>query len=166
MIAAKDLEKGTRLERKSDREIVISRSFRAPARIVFDAWTRPEYLKRWWAPVSRGVVLQECEVDLREGGAYRYVIARNGETVAAFYGTYLEIERPRRLVYTSIFAPFPDAVVNVTVTFAESAGITQLVANELYPSPEALEGAFAAGMEAGMRETMELLDQLVLALES
>ncbi|MBK7641664.1 MAG: SRPBCC family protein [Planctomycetes bacterium] len=151
----------TSLERTSDTEIVIRRTFRAPAAVVFDAWTKPEYVRRWWAPVSRGVTLVVCEAELRVGGAYRYVMARGGEERIGFSGKYLEIERPTRLVYTQGFDPMPNADAIVTVSFTELAGVTSLVAHERYPSKQALEGAIGAGMEAGMRETFELLAELV-----
>lgn len=154
----------TSMERTSDREIVIARTFRAPADIVFDAWTRPEYVRRWWAPQSRGVTLVQCDADVRPGGAYRYVLARGKSERLAFSGKYLEIARPTRLVYTQIFEPFPDGEAVVTVSFEERDGSTTLVAHELYPSKEALDGALASGMEDGTRETMDQLDALVASL--
>ncbi len=153
----------TSLERTSDKEIVIARTFRAPAQIVFDAWTKPEYVRRWWAPESRGVTLVQCDADLRPGGAYRYVLARGKAERFAFSGKYLEIARPTRLVYTQSFEPVPGEAV-VTVSFEERGGSTTLVAHELYPSKEALDGALASGMEDGMRETFDQLDELVASL--
>jgi uncharacterized protein YndB with AHSA1/START domain len=153
----------TSMELVSDNELVITRTFRARPSIVFDAWTKPEYLRRWWHP-RRGVVLVECEADLRPGGAYRYAMAR-GEERYVFYGEYKEIVRPSRLVYTQIFEPFPDSAVIVTVTFEDRAGATKLVAHELYPSKEVREAALASGMEDGMRETYEQLDELVASLD-
>ena len=84
----------TSMERTSDRELVITRTFRAPAPIVFDAWTKPEYVTRWWAPKSRGVTLEQCDADLRPGGAYRYVLAHGKAERVTFFGKYLEIARP------------------------------------------------------------------------
>jgi uncharacterized protein YndB with AHSA1/START domain len=153
----------TSLKRTSDREIVITRTFRAPAQIVFDAWTRPEHVKRWWAPRSRGVTLVECDADLRPGGAYRYVLARGKQEHFAFSGKYLEITRPTRLVYTQSLEPMPDEAV-VTVTFEERDGSTTLVAHEVYPSKEVLDGVLASDMEHGMRETFDQLDELVASL--
>jgi uncharacterized protein YndB with AHSA1/START domain len=155
----------TSLERTSDREIVITRTFRAPAHIVFDAWTRPEYVKRWWAPRSRGVTLLVCDVDLRPGGTYRYVLARGQTQRFAFSGRYIEIVRPTRLVYTQSFEPVPDGESVVTVTFEERDGSTRLVAHDLYPSKEVLDGTLASGMEDGMRETFDQLDELVASLD-
>lgn len=153
----------TSMELVADRELVITRTFRAPAQVVFDAWTKPEHLKRWWAPRSRGVTLVICEADLRPGGAYRYVLARGDAERFAFSGEYVEITRPTRLVYTQRFEPFPDAVI-VTVSFEERDGSTKLLVRELYPSAEVRDQALASDMEDGMRETFELLDELVTSL--
>jgi uncharacterized protein YndB with AHSA1/START domain len=169
--------KRTSLERKSDREIVITRTFRAPARIVFDAWTRPEHVKRWWAPASRGVSLVRCDVDLRPGGTYCYVLALGEAQRFGFFGKYLEIERPTRIVYTQGFdpsgGPAPAAILEgaarsehavVTVKFEEREGSTRLTAHELYPSKEALDGALSTGMEDGMGESFDQLDALLESL--
>ncbi|RKG93641.1 SRPBCC family protein [Corallococcus terminator] len=153
----------TTLELKSDREVIISRTFRAPARIVFDAWTKPEFVKRWWAPQSRCVEFVDCQADVRVGGAYRYHLKHDGNEFS-FYGTYSEITPHTRLAYTQIFEPFPDAAVQVTVTFEERDGKTHLVSHEVYPSKEAREGALSSGMEHGLRETMDQLDELVASL--
>jgi uncharacterized protein YndB with AHSA1/START domain len=155
--------KPTSMERTSEKEIVITRSFRAPAHIVFDAWTKPELVRRWWAPASRGVTLVQCDADLRPGGTYRYVLARGKAERFVFFGKYLEIVRPTRLVYTQSFEPVPGEAV-VTVSFEERDGSTMLVSHELYPSKDALDGALASGMEDGMRETFEQLDELVASL--
>jgi len=154
----------TSMERTSDREILIRRTFRASAEVVFDAWTQPEYVRRWWAPASRGVTLVQCDADVRPGGAYRYVLARGKTERYAFSGKYLEIARPTRLVYTQSFEPFPGEAV-VTVSFEQRDGATTLVARERYPSKDALDGALASGMEDGMRETFDQLDELVASLE-
>jgi uncharacterized protein YndB with AHSA1/START domain len=95
--------KRTSIERTSATEVVITRSFRAPADIVFEAYTDPQYVKLWWAPASRGVTLVQCEADVRPGGSYRYVLARGKAERFAFYGKYIEIARPTRLVYTQTF---------------------------------------------------------------
>jgi uncharacterized protein YndB with AHSA1/START domain len=157
----------TSMELKGDREIVITRTFRAPPDIVFDAWTRPEHVRRWWAPVSRNVRVMKCDAELRPGGGYRYELS-HGEGAFAFFGTYREIARPSRLVYTQRFEPVlgqpvPGEAV-VTVTFEARGGATLLTANELYSSAEVREAALSSGMEDGMRETMDLLDELVFAL--
>src|SRR5215813_1613383 len=146
----------TTMEKTSDTELVITRTFHAPADIVFDAWTQPDLVRRWWAPVSRGVTLAQCDADVRAGGNYRYVLVRGATERYAFSGRYLEIARPTRLVYTQSFEPMPGEVV-VTVSFQEKDGSTTLTAREVYPSKEALDAALASGMEQGMRETMDLL---------
>jgi uncharacterized protein YndB with AHSA1/START domain len=155
----------TSMELRSDREIVISRTFNGPARIVFDAWTNPELVRRWWAPKSHGVSVVACDADVRPGGIYRYVLRPNAGGEFAFSGTYTEVAPHSRLVYTQVYEPMRDAgEVIVTVTFQEHDGRTHLVAHELYPSREARAGALASGMEHGMRETMDQLDELVASL--
>lgn len=155
----------TSMALEADRAIVISRTFNGPARIVFDAWTRPELVKRWWAPKSHGVSVVGCDADVRVGGSYRYVLQRDTGDEFAFSGKYTEVTPHTRLVYTSVFEPMADAgAVIVTVTFEERDGKTHLVSHELYPSPEAREAALASGMEHGMRETMDQLDELVASL--
>jgi uncharacterized protein YndB with AHSA1/START domain len=153
----------TSMELRSDREIVITRTFAAPARLVFEAWTRPELVRRWWAPRSHGVSVVSCEADVRAGGRYRYVLGRQGQELG-FSGHYTEVNPPSRLVYTQIFEPAAAAgEVVVTVTFDEHDGRTRLVAHEVYPSKEAREAALASGMEHGMRETMDQLAALLAA---
>jgi len=154
----------TEMELVGERELVISRTFRAPAHVVFDAWTQPDLVRRWWAPKSRGVSVLECTAEVKPGGAYRYVLGRGADERFAFSGKYLELERATRLVYTQWFEAIPGAEVTVTVTLEEKDGATTLVARELYPSKEAREAALASGMESGMRETMDLLDELVASL--
>jgi uncharacterized protein YndB with AHSA1/START domain len=155
----------TTLERLSDREIVITRAFDGPARIVFDAWTKPELLQRWWAPRSLGVTLFACDADVRVGGSYRYVFGRDRESAMAFSGRYTEVASPSRLVYTQIFEPMRDAgEAIVTVSFDEQHGKTRLALRTLYPSKQALDATLASGMEHGMRETMEQLEELVASL--
>jgi uncharacterized protein YndB with AHSA1/START domain len=154
----------TTLEVIGDREVVITRRFDAPARIVFEAWTKPELVKRWWAPKSRRVVMASCEADVRTGGRYRYVMARDGAEIP-FSGEYREVTPHSRLVYTSIFEPMKamgEAVV--TVTFEEKDGRTLLTTHEVYASKQARDGALASGMESGMRETMNQLEELVASL--
>lgn len=150
------------LDRVSDTSIRITRQFRAQASLVYDCWTKPEYLRRWWAPLTRGVSMLECDADLRPGGAYRYVLGGPAHGTFAFSGTYRELTRPTRLVYTQRFEPMPGEAV-ITVSFEERDGATTVVADEVYPSKEALEGALATGMEDGMRETYAQLDELLAA---
>jgi uncharacterized protein YndB with AHSA1/START domain len=152
----------TIVKRTSDRELVVTRTFNARAHIVFDAWTRPELLKRWWAPRSFGVSLFECESDLRVGGTYRYAFGRDPKNPEVFSGRYLEVNSPSRLVLTQVYERMSDAgEAVVTATFEESQGRTRLTLHQFFPSKEALDGALAAGMEPGMRVTLDQLDALV-----
>jgi len=152
----------TIVERRSDWELIITRTFDAPAHIVFDAWTKPELLRRWWAPKSFGVSLFECEQDLRVRGTYRYAFGRDAKHPEVFSGRYLEVNPPSRLVFTQIYERMPDAgEAVVTAAFEESQGRTRLTLRQLFPSKEALEGALASGMERGMRVTLDQLDALV-----
>jgi uncharacterized protein YndB with AHSA1/START domain len=154
----------TTLQRGSDTELLITRTFRAPAHVVFDAWTKAEHVRRWWAPASRGLTVVECDADVRPGGSYRYVLAREGGWRMAFLGTYLEVARPTRLAYTQRLEPGPATEVVVTIDFEERAGVTTLTARERYPSKEALDGGLRSGMEDGMNETLAQLDVLVASL--
>ena len=149
----------TTVERRSERELVVMRTFNGPARLVFEAWTQPELLKRWWAPKSTGVSLLSCELDVRVGGRYRFEFA-HGASKMAFFGRYLEVIPHSRLVWTNDESD--DGAVT-TVTFEEKAGKTQLVMHDLYPSKEALDRAIA-GMEGAIPETFEQLDELLLIL--
>jgi uncharacterized protein YndB with AHSA1/START domain len=150
----------TTVERKSERELVVTRTFNGPARIVFEAWTKPELLKRWWAPKSTGVSLLSCEADVQVGGSYRFEFGHAASKPMAFFGRYIEVIPHSRLVWTNDESD--DGAVT-TVTFEEKGGKTLLVLHELYPSKEALDGAIA-GMEGGMPETFEQLDELLVTL--
>jgi uncharacterized protein YndB with AHSA1/START domain len=150
----------TTVERKSERELVVTRTFNGPARIVFEAWTKPELFKRWWVPKSIGVSLLSCEMDVRVGGGYRLVFANDGSEPMAFYGRYLEVTPHSRLVWTNEEGGDGGAVT--TVTFEEKGGKTLLVMHELHPSKEALDAAL--GSYDGMGETFEQLDELLVAL--
>jgi uncharacterized protein YndB with AHSA1/START domain len=155
----------TIVERTGDRELTVTRTFNAPAHIVFDAWTKPELLKRWWAPKSFGVSLFECEQDLRVGGAYRYAFGRDPKNPEVFTGRYLEVNPPSRLVLTQVYERMPDAgEAVVTAAFEESEGQTRLTLRQLFPSKEALEGALSSGMERGMRVTLDQLGELVASM--
>jgi uncharacterized protein YndB with AHSA1/START domain len=150
----------TTVERKSDRELVVTRTFDAPARIVFEAWTKPELFKRWWAPKSTGVPLLSCEMDVRVGGRYRLEFGHDASNSTAFFGQYIEVTPHSRLVWTN--EEGDDAPVT-TVTFEEQDGKTLLVLHELFPSKEALDDTIA-GMEGGMPEQFEQLDELLVTL--
>ena len=150
----------TTVERKSERELVVTRTFNGPARVVFEAWTKPELLKRWWAPKSTGVSLLSCEADVRVGGKYRFEFGHDASKPVAFFGRYIEVTPHSRLVWTNDES---DNGAVTTVTFEEKDGKTLLVMHELYPSKEALDGAIA-GMEGGMPETFAQLDELLVTL--
>jgi uncharacterized protein YndB with AHSA1/START domain len=160
----------TSVDRTSDRELTIARTFNAPPRIVFDAWTKAEFVSRWWAPKSLGVSIVTCAADVRVGGRYRYVLQPPGGGPFAFSGEYREVTPHSRLVYTAFFEPglappqSDDEAAIVTVTFEADGDRTHLVARELYPSKDVLDGVLATGMEVGLRETMDLLDELVETL--
>jgi uncharacterized protein YndB with AHSA1/START domain len=152
----------TTVERKSDRELVVTRTFDAPARVVFEAWTKPELLKRWWAPKSFGVSFVSCEADVRTGGKYRFVFAHPAsKEPMAFFGKYLEVTPPSRLVWTNEEAEGGGQIT--TVTFEEKAGKTLLVMHDLYPSKEALDAAIASGSTSGVGETFAQLEELLAA---
>src|SRR5213593_3538469 len=127
----------TTVERKSDREVIVTRTINGPARIVFEAFTKAELLKRWWVPKSMGMTLLSCEMDVRVGGGYRLEFA-HGDPRSAFFGTYKEVTPHSRLVWTNEES---DEGSVTTVTFEERGGSTQLVLSELYPSREALDAA-------------------------
>jgi len=150
----------TTVERKSERELVVTRTFNAPARVVFEAWTQPELLKRWWAPKSTGMTLLSCEADVRVGGRYRFEFGHGDSQSMVFFGRYVEVTPHSRLVWTN--EESDDGAVT-TVTFEEQGGKTLLVLHERYPSKEALDGAIA-GMEGGMPEQFGQLDELLVTL--
>lgn len=150
----------TTVERKSERELVVTRTFDAPARVVFEAWTKPELLQRWWAPKSTGVSLHACEADVHVGGRYRFEFGREGSKPMAFFGRYVEVTPHSRLAWTN--EESNDGAVT-TVTFEEKDGGTLLVMSEVYPSKEALDGAIA-GMEGAMPEMFSQLEELLATL--
>jgi uncharacterized protein YndB with AHSA1/START domain len=152
----------TTVERKSERELVVTRTFNGPARIVFEAWTKPELLKLWWAPKSTGMSLLSCEADVRVGGGYRFEFGHAASNPMAFFGRYLDVAPHSRLVWTK--EESDDGAVT-TVTFEEKGGKTLLVMHELYPSKEGLDRA-VEGMEGGMPETFEQLDDLLVTLSA
>ena len=151
----------TTVERKSDREVVVTRTFNAPARIVFEAWTRPELFRQWWVPKSMGMFLRSCEMDVRVGGRYRLVFGHDASNTAEFFGRYIEVTPHSRLVWTNEEGGEDGPVT--TVTFEEKGGKTLLVMHELYPSKEALDAA-GTGAADMMNETFEQLDELLVAL--
>ena len=152
----------TTVERESERELVVTRTFNGPARIVFEAWTKPELFKRWWAPKSTGMSLLSCEMDVRVGGRYRLEFGHAAsEQPMAFFGRYIEVTPHSRLVWTNDEGGEDGAIT--TVTFGETGGRTLLVLHELYPSKEALDAAGTGAADA-MVETFAQLDELLLTL--
>ena len=147
----------TTVERRSDRELVVTRMFDGPARIVFEAWTKPELFRRWWVPKSMGMSLRSCEMDVRVGGKYRLEFEPDA---VAFFGTYLEVTPHSRLVWTN--EEIDEGSVT-TVTFEETGGKTLLVMHELYPSKEALDAAGTGAADA-LVETFAQLDELLVTV--
>jgi uncharacterized protein YndB with AHSA1/START domain len=152
----------TTVERKSERELVVTRVVDGPAHIVFEAWTKPELLKRWWVPRSIGASFLSCEADVRTGGTYRFVFSHPAsEQAMAFFGKYIEVTPNARLVWTNEES---DEGAVTTVTFEEKGGKTLIVMHDLYPSKEALDNAIASGSTMGMTEQFEQLDELLVTL--
>jgi uncharacterized protein YndB with AHSA1/START domain len=158
------MKNNTSVERKSDRDLVVTRRFNGPARLVFAAWTTPELLKRWWAPKSFGISFISCEADVRTGGTYRFVFAHpaSGEPMA-FFGRYIEVIPNARLVWTNEEGGEGGSVT--TVTFEERGGETLVTFHDLYASKEALDGAVGSGATSGFGESFEQLDELLEELE-
>ncbi|MEQ1608394.1 MAG: SRPBCC family protein [Hyphomonadaceae bacterium] len=150
----------TAVERTSERELVVTRSFDAPTRIVFEAWTKPDLFKRWWAPKSSGMSLISVEQDVRVGGRYRVVFGRDASPPMAFFGTYVEVIPNSRLVWTNEES---DEGPVTTVTFDDRGDKTLLVLRELYPSKGALDASIE-GMESSMHEQFDQLDELLVTL--
>ncbi len=149
----------TTVERTSEREFVVTRTFDGPARLVFEAWTKPDLLKLWWVPKSTGMSMLSCEADVRVGGTYRFVFSHPAyPEPMAFFGRYIEVTPHSRLVWTNEEGAGGEAVT--TVTFEEKAGKTLLVLHEVHPSKEAVDDAIGFG--EGLRETFEELDELLV----
>jgi len=151
--------KRTTVERVSERTLVVTRWFDAPARLVFEAWSDPELFRRWWVPKSLGMTLHACEMDVRTGGTYRLNFGEGMD----FFGRYIEVVPPSRIVWTNEEAGENGSVT--TVTFEEHDGRTRLVMSELYPSREALDAAGTGAAEA-TQETFGQLDELLVELGS
>jgi len=158
---ATPMKNRTTVERTSEREVVVMRTLNGPARLVFEAWTRPELFKQWWVPKSMGMFLRSCEMDVRVGGRYRLVFGHDASNPAEFFGRYLEVSPHSRLVWTNDEGG--DAGSVTTVTFEEKGGKTLVVLRDLYPSKDALDAAGMGAAEA-MDETFEQLDDLLVTL--
>jgi uncharacterized protein YndB with AHSA1/START domain len=154
------MKKRTTVDRKSERELVVTRTFNGPARLVFEAWTKPELFRQWWVPRSMGMSLLSCEMDVRVGGRYRLEFA-HGDSQSAFFGTYTEVTPHSRLVWTNDEGG--DGGPVTTVTFEEKGGKTLLVMHELHSSKEALDAAGTGAADA-MVETFAQLDELLVTL--
>ena len=153
----------TTVERKSDRELVVTRTFNGPARLVFEAWSKPELFKRWWVPKSMmGMSLLSCEMDVRAGGKYRLVFGVDGSQVMEVFGRYIEVTPHSRLVWTNEEGDEGGAVT--TVTFEEKGGQTLLVKHDLYPSKAALDGELASGATEGLPEQLDQLEEFLVTL--
>ena len=155
------VKNATTAERKSDRELVVTRTVNGPARLVYEAWTKPELFTQWWAPKSMGMTLRSCELDVRTGGTYRLVFGDDPANPVAFFGRYLEVVPNSRIVWTNEESG-ADASVT-TVTLEERDGKTHLVVSELYPSKEALDAA-GTGAQEVMHETFGQLDELLATI--
>src|SRR4051794_15458958 len=149
--------KRTTVQRTSDREVVVTRMFDAPVHLLFEAWSRPELFKKWWVPRSMGMTLRSCEMDVRTGGTYRLNFGEGMD----FFGRYIEVTPPSRIVWTNEEGGDIGSVT--TVTFEEKGGQTLLVMSELYPSKEALDAAGTGAADA-THETFAQLDELLATL--
>jgi uncharacterized protein YndB with AHSA1/START domain len=148
----------------TETQILITREFDAPRHLVYRAWTTPELIKRWWSG-NRGEVTS-AEVDLRPGGTWRYVMVANGGFEVAFHGEYQEIIPGERIVATEVYEGAPDAAAVTTTTFTETGGRTTLAILVQHPSPESRDAHINSGMEGGMQEAMDHLEQVALSLAS
>jgi uncharacterized protein YndB with AHSA1/START domain len=153
----------TTVQKKSGREVVVTRTFDAPTRLVFEAWSKPELFKKWWVPRSMGMTLRSCELDVRTGGKYRLVFGDDPVNTVAFFGKYLEVVPNKRIVWTN--EESGDAASITTVTLEERDGKTLLVMSELYPTKEALDAAGTGAQEATY-ETFGQLDELLAELSA
>ena len=150
----------TTVKMSSDREVVVTRTFDSPARLVFEAWSTPELFRRWWVPRSLGATLSSCELDVRTGGTYRLVFGEDPDTME-FFGRYLEVVPDSRIVWTN--DEDGDSASVTTVTLEERDGKTHLVLSELYPSKEAFDAA-GTGAQDALSETFEQLDGVLTSL--
>jgi len=151
------------VQKKSEREVVVTRTFDAPARLVFEAWSKPELFEKWWVPRSMGMTLRSCEMDVRTGGKYRLVFGDDPANSTAFFGKYLEVVANKRIVWTNEEGGGEGSVT--TVTFEEREGKTLLVMSELYPTKEALDAA-GTGAQEVLNETFGQLDALLAELSA
>lgn len=157
------MNNATTVERCSDRELVVTRTINGPARLVFEAWARPELFRRWWVPESFGITLISHEADVRTGGTYHLVMSHpSAEQPMSFFGRYIEVTPPSRIIWTNDEGDGDGAVT--TVTFKERGGATLVVLRDLYPTKEALDEAIASESTGGWSEQFEQLDELIVTL--
>jgi uncharacterized protein YndB with AHSA1/START domain len=148
----------------SGTEITMTRLFDAPRHLVFEAMTKPEHIKKWWGILDDGYSVPVCEMDLRPGGKWRFVGAGPKGQSPDFYGEVREVTPPERLVYTEIFAPFPDVVSVVTSVLTDEGGKTRLTVNCTYPSQQVRDMVVSTGMERGAAISYDRLDEVAQAL--
>lgn len=151
----------TTVERTSDREVVVTRTFDAPVRLVFKAWSQAELFRLWWVPRSMGMTLRSCSMDVRTGGTYRLVFGDDPANTMAFFGTYLEVVPERRIVWTNEESGEAGAITSVD--FEERDGRTRVVMTERHPTKEALDAA-GTGAQDATHETFAQLDELLAGL--
>lgn len=161
MVATASDARRTTVRRTSDREVVVTRTFDAPARLVFEAWSKAELFERWWVPRSMGMTLRSCHMDVRTGGTYRLEFGEDPANTFAFFGRYLEVVPNEKIVWTNEEGGDNGSVT--TVTLEERDGRTHLVMSELYPSKEALDEA-GTGAQDALHETFGQLDEVLAEL--
>ena len=147
---------------QSDTKIRIVRRFDAPRDLVFDVWTTPEHVRNWWGWEKDPMTV--CEIDLRVGGEWRFISVNEDYGEVHFYGEYKEIDRPRRLVSTEVFAPYPDSPALNTLTLEEGEGVTTMTIMVDYPSKEARDATIASGMESGLQHSLDRADTVLATL--
>jgi uncharacterized protein YndB with AHSA1/START domain len=152
----------TTIERTSEQELVVTRTIDGPRDVVFEAWTDAELFRQWWVPASMDLKLLSCEVDARVGGSYRLTFDVGAAEPMAFFGRYLEVTPPTRLVWTN--EEGDEGTVVTTVTFEDHGAGTRLVVNDRYPSKEALDAAIESGATGWNPETFDQLDELLVKL--
>jgi uncharacterized protein YndB with AHSA1/START domain len=146
----------------TDTQVMITREFDAPRHLVYKVWTTPELIKRWWS-ANRGEVTV-ADVDLRVGGRWRWVMVTRGGFEVVFYGEYLEVIPNERLVFTEVFGGMPESGAVTTLTFTEKAGGTTLTTLVQHEKKEHRDAHINSGMEAGMQDAMDLLEQVAISL--
>lgn len=158
-----DTPDDVKISTPTDREVVVTRTFDAPRALVFDAYTQPELLRRWYGAPGRSLIV--CEIDLRPGGAYRFLWRGTGRKDVGTHGVHREVLRPERIVRTETWEDWDAGEVVETIVFSERAGKTTLTSTGLYPSREVRDAVLKAGLENGTRETFGHLAELLRSLQ-